>query len=226
MTKRSYNQTCSTAYALDVIGERWTLLIIREMLPGARRYTDLLNALPGIGTNLLANRLKDLEANGVIAQRKLPPPASSTVYELTPLGKQLEEPFKALSVWGMNFAPVPPPDDATFPIGSAIMAMRTVFSPQAATGITLSVELHVDEDVFHAVIDDGKATIEYGPAENPDVVAQIAHKETILLVLNHIVAPDEILESGLFTIEAGDGQALMTFWNLFRLDEFIDLNPS
>src|SRR5581483_3423202 len=88
-TRRSYRQYCGVARALDVVGERWTLLIIRDLLLGPRRYKDLLEGLPGIGTNLLADRLKELERHGIVRRTVLPPPAGSTVYELTDLGSAL-----------------------------------------------------------------------------------------------------------------------------------------
>src|SRR5688572_12844652 len=99
MKGRSYNQYCGLAYALDVIGERWTLLIIRELFPGPRRFKDLVGGLPDISTNLLAERLKSLEERGVISRRVLPPPAGSTVYELTPLGQALEKTVLELGRW-------------------------------------------------------------------------------------------------------------------------------
>ena len=224
MAKRSYNQTCSTAFALDVIGERWTLLIVRELFPGPRRYSDLMNALTGIGTNLLAQRLKDLEQAGVIKQRKLPPPAGSTVYELTPLGSQLEEGFIALSKWGMNFAPVPPPEDAVFPIGSAIMVMRTVFSPRAAGKLDIRCEIHADGEVFRAYVQDGAIDVAYGPAENPDVVFS-TRLDAFLRVFNEQLLPEEAIPSGEFCVESGDSQALVEFLKSFRLADFMDLAP-
>lgn len=102
---RSYRQRCGVAKALDLVGERWTLLITRDLLLGGRRYTDLLAGLPGLTTNLLAKRLKDLERNGIIARRTLPPPAGSTVYELTPLGLELEPVILALGAFGARWLP-------------------------------------------------------------------------------------------------------------------------
>src|SRR5207249_7630269 len=93
--KRSYKQFCPLARSLDILGERWTLLIVRNLLVGPQRYTDLLEGLPGIGTNLLSARLKDLETEGIVARRTLPPPAASIVYELTELGWGLEDPVIA-----------------------------------------------------------------------------------------------------------------------------------
>src|SRR5713226_8893328 len=99
--KRSYNQFCPLARSLDILGEGWTLLIIRNLVMGPQRYKDLLDNLPGIGTNLLAARLKELEREGIIHRRKLPPPAGSVVYDLTQLGRGLEETVLALSRWGL-----------------------------------------------------------------------------------------------------------------------------
>src|SRR3712207_6674695 len=100
MSGRSYDQFCALAKALDVLGERWTLLVVRELLLGPKRYSDLLEGLPGIGTNLLATRLKTLEANGLVARRRLPAPAASTVYELTDRGRGLEPALYELMRWG------------------------------------------------------------------------------------------------------------------------------
>src|SRR5262245_29493848 len=105
MTYRSYNQFCALAYALDVVGERWTLLIIRELLAGPRRFKDLLDGLPEISTNLLSERLKCLEHQGILCRRVLPPPAGSAVYALTPLGQALENAVLELGKWGSQFLP-------------------------------------------------------------------------------------------------------------------------
>lgn len=100
MTQRSYNQYCPIAHALDLIGERWSLLIVRDLLLGPKRFSDLRSGLPGIGTNILTDRLKGLEQAGVITRRVLPPPAASAVYELTPYGRELDGPLQALAQWG------------------------------------------------------------------------------------------------------------------------------
>src|SRR3712207_3261653 len=102
MSGRSYDQFCGLAKALDVLGERWTLLVVRELLLGPKRYSDLLEGLPGIGTNLLAARLKALEASGLVGRRRLPPPAASNVYELTERGRALEPAIFELIRWGLD----------------------------------------------------------------------------------------------------------------------------
>ena len=105
MIHRSYNQYCGLAYALDIVGERWTILIIRELMAGPRRFKDLMDGLPGINTNLLSARLKTLQKQGVISRRILPPPAGSVVYELTALGQALETTLLELGKWGSQFVP-------------------------------------------------------------------------------------------------------------------------
>ena len=102
MTQKTYNQYCPVAHALDLVGERWTLLIIRNLFVGPKRFSDLLRGLPGIGTNILTGRLKALEENGLIQSRFLPPPAASSVYELTPYGRSLQDVMVALALWGVQ----------------------------------------------------------------------------------------------------------------------------
>src|SRR5688572_9950283 len=113
--RRRYDQYCSAARALDLVGERWTLLVVRELLLWPRRYTDLAAGLPGIGSGLLASRLKELEAQGLVARRRLFPPASSIVYELTPAGRELEPVLDGLARWGARWLGAPRPEDAIRP---------------------------------------------------------------------------------------------------------------
>src|SRR5687768_11140534 len=99
MTKR-YDQYCPVAHALNLVGERWALFVVLELMRGPKRYTDLAESLPGIGTNILASRLRDLEAAGIVAKRRLPPPAASRVYELTDYGRELRRAIRELALWG------------------------------------------------------------------------------------------------------------------------------
>ena len=107
---KTYDDYCPIAQALGLVGERWSLLVVRELIGGPKRYTDLVEGLPGIGTNILAARLKDLEAAGVLAKRKLPPPAASTVYELTPYGLDLRPILHELARWGARSLGPPSPE--------------------------------------------------------------------------------------------------------------------
>src|SRR4051812_45377700 len=150
-TKRSYGEACRFAYALDVVGERWALLVVRELLLGPKRFTDLRNGLPHASTNILAERLRDLESGGVVRRRRLPPPASSAVYELTEWGRELEPIVTSLGAWGAR-SPFPP---QTTEIGadSIVLALRSLFDP-AAVGETAggTYELRFGEDVFHVIV--------------------------------------------------------------------------
>ena len=164
MSKR-YDQYCPVAHALGLVGERWALLIVRELLHGPQRYTDLTANLPGIGTNILAARLKDLEACGIVAKRRLPPPAASQVYELTEYGHALKPVIRELAVWGIQS--LGPPDFENAPAAHWLEdALDTVFAPVAPEG---SFEFHVGDEV--ASIVDAKASP--GPLEAADVLVRV-----------------------------------------------------
>jgi DNA-binding HxlR family transcriptional regulator len=160
MAKR-YDQYCPVAHALDLVGERWTLLIVRELLHGPKRYTDLAGDLPGIGTNILATRLRDLEACGIVAKRRLPPPAASQVYELTEYGAGLRAVMRSLALWGARSLG-PPTQPELFP-GWLENALDTVLAPIAPPG---RFEFRVDDEVVGLV--DGVARS--GTIDAPDVV--------------------------------------------------------
>jgi len=167
---RSYDQYCVIARALDVIGERWTLLVVRELLIGPKRYTDLLDGLPGIATNLLSTRLKAMESAGLIRRRRLPPPAASTVYELTELGRGLEPVMESLARWGMHLFDAPPGPDEYLQPGWFLVGLRLTFNAEAARGVRETYEFRIDDEVFHTVIDDGHMEMHPGYAEHPDLV--------------------------------------------------------
>jgi len=162
MAKR-YDQYCPIAHALELVGERWSLLVVRELLHGPQRYTDLAASLPGIGTNILASRLKDLEGCGIVAKRRLPPPAASQVYELTPYGTSLRPLMRELALWGLRSMGPPRPDDVA--PGWLESALDLVFSPVAPTG---SFVFRIDGEVASVV--DGQARV--GAVESPDGVLE------------------------------------------------------
>lgn len=163
--KRSYRQFCALARALDVVGERWTLLIARELLLGPRRYSDLLGGLPGIGTNLLAERLRHLEEAGVVERTVLPAPASHA-YRLTERGRELEPTLVALAHWGMS--PMAPPrrEERRRP-GWYALALRSAFRPEAATGLREDYEFRIEGETFHLCVRDGEAELCGGEAPEP-----------------------------------------------------------
>jgi DNA-binding HxlR family transcriptional regulator len=162
--RKGYDQYCPVAHALDLVGERWSLLIVRELMRGPKRYTDLAEHLPGIGTNILAARLRDLEACGLIAKRTLPPPAASRVYELTEYGRGLRTVIRELALWGARSVGPPAADDELFP-GWLENALDMVLAPLAPPG---RFEFRVGDEVASLV--DGEA--QAGSVEDPDVVVE------------------------------------------------------
>lgn len=153
---RSYKQFCALARSLDVLGERWTLLLIRELLLGPRRFTDLLSGLPGIAPNLLSDRLRALEAHGVIRRSSLPPPAGTRVYELTERGQQLRPTLRALAQWGMDPIAPPHPEEHRQPAWYAV-ALEAAFRPELAHGVQEAYGFVVDDVTFHLEVVDGQA---------------------------------------------------------------------
>jgi DNA-binding HxlR family transcriptional regulator len=162
---KRYDQYCPVAHALGLVGERWALLIVRELLQGPKRYTDLAASLPGIGTNILAARLKDLEGCGIVAKRRLDPPAASQVYELTPYGQGLKPAMRELALWGLRSIGAPTDHDELAP-GWLYGALDTVFAPVAPAAGTF--EFRIGGEVAHLV--DGEAGP--GPIELPDVIVE------------------------------------------------------
>jgi DNA-binding HxlR family transcriptional regulator len=160
--RKSYDQYCPVAHALDLVGERWSLLVVRELMRGPKRYTDLAEHLPGIGTNILAARLRDLEAHAIVSKRRLPPPAASRVYELTEYGRALETVLRELALWGARSLGPPTAEDELFP-GWLESAVGTVLAPIAPPG---RFEFRVGDEVASLV--DGEARP--GSIEQPDVV--------------------------------------------------------
>jgi DNA-binding HxlR family transcriptional regulator len=160
---KRYDQYCPVAHSLDLVGERWSLLVVRELMEGPKRYTDLVDGLPGIGTNILASRLKDLEAGGIVQKTKLPPPAASTVYELTPCGHDLRPVLHELARWGARTLG-PPPLDALRP-GWLKNALEVALSPAVTEG---RFAFRVGEE--EASVVDGRS--QPGLVENADVFVE------------------------------------------------------
>jgi DNA-binding HxlR family transcriptional regulator len=161
---KPYDQYCPMAHALDLVGERWSLLVVRELMPGPKRYTDLAEHLPGIGTNILASRLRDLEAGGIIERRRLPPPAASRVYQLTPYGQELHPVLRELALWGARSLGPPTDEDELYP-GWLENALGTLLAPFAPPG---RFEFRVGDEIASIVDGEAKA----GSADDPDVVVE------------------------------------------------------
>src|SRR2546423_7010902 len=151
VTNRSYGQFCAAAKALDVLGERWTLLVVRELLLGPRRFTDLLAALSGVGPSVLTSRLRRLEANGVIRREQLPPPASSWVYQVTEAGLGVALVVKALADWGVQLLDIPVPGE-TVRADWLALQMAVSVPAEVVAGIRESYQIHCDDEVLHLVL--------------------------------------------------------------------------
>ncbi len=163
---RAYHQYCPVARALDMVGERWTLLIARELLLGPRRFTDLAEGLPGIGASVLTDRLRELERSGLVTRRTLPAPAASVVYELTDEAAGLAAVLAALANWGMSLLGRPRDDDEVrgrwLVLGLAVTAKGAAALPDAI------YELRIDGETLHVRARDGQLRPSQGPVTNPD----------------------------------------------------------
>lgn len=209
MTTRSYNQFCPLAYALDLVGERWTLLIVRELLAGPHRFKDLLAGLPGVSTNLLAERLKVLEQEGLLRRRTLPPPAGSTVYELTDRGRALEGVVLELGRWGAALLPPTLEGNSLPSVGSCALGIKAFFRPEQAHGITETYEWRLGDAILQVRIADGALLVQQGEALQADAVFH-TDIPTYLGLFSGRLPPEAAIAAGLIRIE-GDPGALCRF---------------
>ena len=214
-TARTYGDACGIPRALDRIGERWALLIVRELLLGPKRFTDLKTGLPHASPNVLSQRLHELEGEGVVRRRKLPPPAGSRVYELTEWGRELEPVLTALGRWGAR-APMAPPD-ACMSFDAHLLSLKTLFDPARAEGFDTVLELRFGEQRFRAEVVDGRLEIAPGEPADADAVV-IAEPGTLLALAHGSRELAEALREGEVTIE-GDERAVARFLGLFPLPE-------
>jgi DNA-binding HxlR family transcriptional regulator len=175
--RRGYDQYCGVAHALDLIGDRWALLVVRELMHGPKRYTDLAAHLPGIGTNILASRLRGLEEGGVVSKRKLPPPAASRVYELTDYGRALRPVIRELALWGARSLGPPTDEDELFP-GWLENVLDTLLAAIAPAG---RFEFRIGDEVASLV--DGEA--QAGPIDDADVVVEGDPEGLYYLFVDH-----------------------------------------
>lgn len=211
--KRSYGQYCGFARALELVGERWALLIVRDLLIGPKRFGEIERGLPGIPTNILTARLNELEDSGLVQRRVLARPAKGVAYELTDAGRGLEDSVLALGRWGAVHLGDPRPEE-TVTEDSMAMALRTTFRPEAAGKAKGTYELRVGEIVVHARIRGGAITVGRGPAEKPDLVIETG--PGLRLLLAREVSPAEAIAKGYVRV-AGDPKLLDRFVRMFRI---------
>jgi DNA-binding HxlR family transcriptional regulator len=211
--KRTYNDRCGVARALDVVGERWALLVVRELLLGPKRFTDLRAGLPGISPDVLAQRLKELEESGVVARRKLPPPAASRVYELTERGEELEPILIQLGRWG-SVAPMPE-GEPRMNADALLLALKTEFSPGRAGDRSLGVELRLNGEDYGVHIAHGGIYTRRGPTAHSDATIE-TDPATLAQVLWHGRSLAKAERSGDLKV-SGSRQAVKRFLGLFPL---------
>jgi DNA-binding HxlR family transcriptional regulator len=215
-SKRTYGDACRLAHALDVIGERWALLVVRELLLGPKRFTDLRGGLPHASPNILAERLRGLEEGAVVRKRKLPPPFGSSVYELTEWGRELEPILTGLGAWGAR-SPIPP-EHRTIGVDSIVLALRSLFDPEAAGDLRAAYELRVGGEGFRVEVGDGEVRLERGAAAEPAAALSVADAQTLAAILTGQLTLDEATASGALEI-AGSRRAARRFLRLFPMPE-------
>jgi DNA-binding HxlR family transcriptional regulator len=213
MTSRSYGQFCGFARALELVGERWTLLVVRDLVLGPKRFTELRRGLPRIPTNILSARLKELEDAGVLRRRILPRPAAGVVYELTGYGQELEDIVLRLGLWGARSLGDPRPDDIVT-TDSLILALRATFLPEAAGDLRAGYQLNLGDVVVHARIDQGSLEVGEGPLAGADLVIETG--PAIRALLSGEVSPGEAVQTGCVRL-TGDPDLLTRFVEAFHI---------
>ncbi len=213
MTGRTYGQFCGVARALELVGERWGLLVIRDLVLGPKRYTDLRDGLPKIPASILSSRLNELEEAGVVRRRVLPQLDAAVVYELTEYGSDLEPILLQLGLWGARSLTEPGVGDV-FTRDSAILSLYTTFRPEHAAGIQVGYELHYRDMVVHALVDDGVIKVSDGAYPDANLVMDM--HGSIRPLISGEIGPAEALDKGMLHI-TGDRALLDLFVDLFHI---------
>jgi DNA-binding HxlR family transcriptional regulator/putative sterol carrier protein len=212
MSEHRYQQYCGLARTLDVAGDRWTLLIARELMFGPRRFTDLLDGLPGISRNLLTERLRGLERDGLIAREELPPPAARQVYLLTDDGRDLADAVVPLAAWGARRLGSRQAGES-FRAQWAALAMATFADREAANGVNETYQYVVGGTAFHFTVDDASIQLRYGRAQSPAVTVT-TDEETWADMASGKTTGSSPIAAGAMTVE-GDGEAVARLRKIF-----------
>ncbi|MDD7937197.1 winged helix-turn-helix transcriptional regulator [Actinomycetospora lutea] len=211
--RRDYFDGCGAAHALDLVGERWALLVVRELVLGPKRFTDLRAGLPHASPNVLSQRLRELEDAGVLRRRRLPPPAASAVYELTEWGQELEPVLQALGRWAARSLP----ESDSIKVDSFVLSLRTMFHPELAADADTTLQLVLDEQPFRVRLAHGELDIERG--EVAGAAATVRCSPTILAGVVYRGLPvADAQADGLLEV-TGDPAALDALIGAFRLPE-------
>jgi DNA-binding HxlR family transcriptional regulator/putative sterol carrier protein len=210
--KRSYDQWCAVARSLDIVGERWTMLLVRDLLVGPKRFKDILAGLPGIGTNLLTERLRDLEAQGVVERTVLPAPASATVYGLTAKGRGLEPVISALGRWGFEFLGRPRPSDAMLP-APFFVSLHASFNPAGSPGLRERYAFRIDDRRFRVDVAGDRCSVREGD-DSPADATFATDAATLFALRRRELTPKQAIASGKVKVQ-GDEKALERFLSVF-----------
>ena len=211
--KRTYNDLCGLSHALELVGERWAVLILRELSYGPKRFTDIRSGLPSASPNVLSQRLRELEAHGIVSRRTLAPPAASKVYELTEWGRELEPTLRSLGRWAARSPHFP--DSGHFSPSSLAMNLESMFLSEKAAGIEATIGLVLGEESFLLRISNGSLEVERTDADGADTIVK-----TDPMTLVGILYYDEELgvaeAAGAISIE-GDREGMERLCDLFEL---------
>src|ERR671919_639981 len=218
MPEHRYQQFCGLARTLDVVGDRWTLLIVRELMPGPRRFTDLIDGLPGIARNLLTERLRALERDGVIARNDLPPPAARQVYELTDDGRDLANAMAPLIAWGSRRMGDRKPGES-FRARWAAVGMASLADWEAAKGVSETYQYLVGDSAFHFTVYDGSIELHDGRAENP-AVTLTTDEETWADIASGKITAASAAATGALTL-TGDPEAAKRLRKIFAREPML-----
>lgn len=210
---KSYGQSCAIARGLEAVGERWTLLIVRELLIGPRRFTDLEANLPGVPSSLLGERLRGLEVAGLLEKRRLRPPAASTVYALSEAGRALEDVVLAMGRWATVFGRRVAAEDASRPEWQ-LYALKWAFQAEAAASVNRTFELHLGDLVVAAEVRRGRLKLSEGSAVTPDLVLKTEFRTFMELVAGRLALADA-RKRGLITLESGTRVDARLLFQLF-----------
>jgi DNA-binding HxlR family transcriptional regulator len=213
VSRRRYDDACGTAHALDLVGERWALLVMRELMLGPKRFSDIRADLPGLSANVLTQRLEGLEASGLLIRRRLPPPASAQVYELTQWGYEAEPIVQALGRWAARS----PAHDPTLPLSgtSLMLSFRTMFDSAKAADMSARIGFRIGHETFSVGIADGKIDAARGDPDGADLILSGPAEAMAALVYGGV--PIESLEADGVVRVGGDRGLAAAFARLFEL---------
>ena len=220
--KRNYHDLCGLSHALELVGERWAILILRELSYGPKRFTDIRSGLPAASPNVLSQRLRELESHGIVSRRTLAPPAASKVYELTEWGQELEPTLRSLGSWAARSPHFP--DSGHFSPSSLAMNLETMFLPGEAAGLDMTIGLKLGDESFRLRIANSSLELERGEADDPDAVIE-TDPMTLVGVLYHGAELGAAEAAGALRIE-GERDAAAKLPQLFELPEPVELETA